>query len=409
MRYDNYLFYKNDLGLVLEAQEQGLMRDIDSLDSNRLLNSPVDELVNYFIEKFSIEPIVLHEDKISTDQSESQIDVSRDPNRFFFDRDKPFFITGTKIDFYIPYEGDSTLYSCRPSHYTVNPPQADIKDTDLVLSFQVTDHDSEKIKKEFEGRLDTIKMHLTHINNSVVEFNSQLDQKIRARISSRQEKVKKDQGLIASFGFPMRKRDDAPETYVVPQVKRKIVPQLPPTRPSSPPEPVLDMGEYEIILKIISNMVTVMERSPKAFIGMGEEDLRTHFLVQLNGQYEGQATGETFNSNGKTDILIRADNKNIFIAECKIWKGDEVFKETIDQILGYTSWRDTKTAIILFNRNKNTSNVLSKIPEILRSHPNFIKETEYQSETGFRVAMRHINDKDRELTMTVLVFDVPTE
>ena len=27
---------------------------------------------------------------------------------------------------------------------------------------------------------------------------------------------------------------------------------------------------------------------------MKEEDLRQHFLVQLNGQYDGEATGETF-------------------------------------------------------------------------------------------------------------------
>lgn len=41
------------------------------------------------------------------------------------------------------------------------------------------------------------------------------------------------------------------------------------------------MEEYENILEIIRNMVQVMERSPKAFENMGEEDLRTHFLVQL--------------------------------------------------------------------------------------------------------------------------------
>jgi hypothetical protein len=37
--------------------------------------------------------------------------------------------------------------------------------------------------------------------------------------------------------------------------------------------------------------------------------------VQLNRHFEGAATGETFNHRGKTDILIRVDGKNIFIAE----------------------------------------------------------------------------------------------
>jgi hypothetical protein len=65
----------------------------------------------------------------------------------------------------------------------------------------------------------------------------------------------------------------------------------------------------------------------------------------LNGVFEGQATGETFNFQGKTDILIRAQGKNIFIAECKFWKGEKVFLETIDQLLSYLSWRDSKAAI----------------------------------------------------------------
>jgi len=77
--------------------------------------------------------------------------------------------------------------------------------------------------------------------------------------------------------------------------------------------------------------------------------------TRINGQYEGQATGATFNFEGKTDILLRVDGKNAFIAECKFWTGEKQFLETIDQLLGYLSWRDTKAAILLFNRNQNFS------------------------------------------------------
>lgn len=110
-------------------------------------------------------------------------------------------------------------------------------------------------------------------------------------------------------------------------------------------------------------MVRVMEQSPKAFETMGEEDLRTHFLVQLNAQYEGRATGETFNFQGKTDILIRVDGRNVFVAECKFWGGEKQFLETIDQLLSYLSWRDTKAAVLIFNRNVNFSEVLREITE----------------------------------------------
>ena len=131
-------------------------------------------------------------------------------------------------------------------------------------------------------------------------------------------------------------------------------------------------------------MVTVMEQSPQAFQEMREEDLRQHFLVQLNGHYEGRATAETFNYEGKTDILIKDRGKNIFVAECKFWNGPAGMTKTIDQILGYLSWRDTKVAILVFNRTKDMTRVLSKIPGVVKEHPSFKAERSYDEETGYR-------------------------
>ena len=42
-----------------------------------------------------------------------------------------------------------------------------------------------------------------------------------------------------------------------------------------------------------------------------------------------------------------------------------------------------------------------------REHPNHKADLNYDSETGFRYVFRHRDDPDRELTLTVLVFDIP--
>lgn len=154
-------------------------------------------------------------------------------------------------------------------------------------------------------------------------------------------------------------------------------------------------------------MAQVMERSPSAFSTMDEESLRSHFLVQLNGHYEGQATGETFSYEGKTDILIRSDGKNIFIAECKFWDGPKKLTKTINQLLGYSSWRDTKVAVIVFNRNKDFTNVLEVIKSTANEHPNCKRELDSHSETFFRFTFSHRDDANRELTLTIVAFDVP--
>jgi hypothetical protein len=66
-------------------------------------------------------------------------------------------------------------------------------------------------------------------------------------------------------------------------------------------------------------------------------------------------------------------------------------------------------AIIVFNRNKNLSAVLAQIPDLVKGHPNFKSEvTGYKSETGFRFVLHHRDDRNRELTLAVLVFGVPS-
>ena len=132
----------------------------------------------------------------------------------------------------------------------------------------------------------------------------------------------------------------------------------------------------------------------------------------INSHYEGLTTRETFNYSGKTDILIRFEDKNIFIAECKFWAGTKHFTSTIDQILGYLSWRDTKAAIFLFSRKHNFSQILSKIEEITKSHK-FFKRAEksenknLQDETIFSYVFQNPTDINKEVFLTVLAFNIP--
>ena len=215
--------------------------------------------------------------------------------------------------------------------------------------------------------------------------------------------------MVASLGFKMKVREGAPTTYVAADVRRRISPVLP-AASAAPyvPEPTLAMADYEHILGVMQNMTQVMELSPSAFHDVDEEALRSHFLVQLNGHYQGQATGETFNYEGKTDILIRSEGRNVFIAECKYWSGTKKLGETIDQLLSYSSWRDTKTAVVVFNRNRDFSKVLASIPDAVRSHSQFRRELPGATETVFRYLFAHKDDKNRELQLAVMAFDVPT-
>ncbi len=172
-------------------------------------------------------------------------------------------------------------------------------------------------------------------------------------------------------------------------------------------QPSAIVDEYEDILTTICGMFKVVERSPKSFEGMEEENIRDHIRVQLNGKFLGKSTSETSNNKGKTDILIRVDDINIFIGECKFWSGSENLSEAINQLLGYVTWRDTNVALLIFNRKTKFSSVLDKIQACVKEHPNFVEELNHKSETDFRYKFHHPSDEERYLTLTILAFEVP--
>lgn len=378
------------------------------MDGNRLLNTSVDDLCDYFEEKFRVDVPVLHEDQIVVSQEETKIDVSRDPMRFIRDRSQPFYMTGTVVEATVPFSGDSEAFKVRPTSFTTVLPSGTVNNDSLVIRVAGTDLEPQQVKGEIGRRLADIRKYLEWLRGNASGFNEGIRQLAREQIDRRRQKLLSDQSLVANLGFPLKERTDAPRTYRAPNVQRRITPTMPPasTAPFEP-EPTLGNDDFENILSIMTSMALVMERSPSTFTEMDEEALRTHFLVQLNGQYQGQATGETFNYEGKTDILIRVKGKNIFIAECKYWDGAKKFGETIDQLLGYVSWRDTKTAIIIFNRNRNFSQVLEAIPDAVRSHANFKKDVDDNGEGRSRYVFAHRDDRNRELVLSVMAFDVP--
>ena len=214
--------------------------------------------------------------------------------------------------------------------------------------------------------------------------------------------------MVSALGLPMKRRAESAVVSAVPVTRRKRPIVLPPApREAFKPEPALPDSEYEYILAVIDHMSRNIERSPSTFVQMKEEQIRDIILVNLNGHYEGSATGETFNAEGKTDILIRADGRNVFIAECKFWAGPKSLLAAIDQILGYLTWRDTKASLLVFCRNADFTKTLSSIAAAVPEHSNFKRELNRIGDTHVRYLFKQKNDTDRELYLAVQAFFIP--
>jgi hypothetical protein len=370
---DGYLFNKGDWHATQEGWKNELVSKIGAMNGDELLNISTTDLAGYYVDEYTFEVPVIHPDELVVDQRETKIDVSQDRNRIINDRSRPFHITGTTIDVEVPFTGNKVAFDIQPSTRNFNNPKARVREGIIEFSVTGTDLSAERVKQEIERVLDSINTHLGWLANDAKGYNAGLENLATQTIERRKEKLLKDKSLVAGLGFKIKERPGATETFAAPKVQRNIRARTPkPTasRAAYNPEPILTDDDYEHILSVLANMVSVMEQSPGAFREIDEESLRTHFLMQLNGHFLGDATGETFNYEGKTDILIKVDGRNIFIGECKFWTGEKGYLETLDQVLSYLSWRDTKAAVLIFSRNKDFTGVLEKIEEGTHKHPN---------------------------------------
>jgi hypothetical protein len=207
------------------------------------------------------------------------------------------------------------------------------------------------------------------------------------------------------MGIRLKEKEGDARSYIPPTVKQKVVPQLPPMAPAVAPEPTLDQKQYETILGLVRGAGRSIEQSSSRTRKLDEESLRDLFLVPLNAHF-GMATGEAFNYQGKTDVLIRHDEGNLFVAEFKIWGGDKRFLATIDQLLSYLSWRDTKTAIVMFNRNTSFTAVLEKMRVLIKRHPRYLSGPVSLDETSDRYVFTLPQDGARKVVISLLAFDL---
>ena len=163
--------------------------------------------------------------------------------------------------------------------------------------------------------------------------------------------------------------------------------------------------DYQAALRVLHNQRNALERSPSPADKLSEERIRDLLLVNLNTQFEGAAGGEVFNGEGKTDILIRVDDRNIFIGECKVWHGAKTMDEALGQLFKYLVWRDTKAAILLFIRNKDVTAVIEKAITKIEEHPNYKRSRPRQNDDDqFEFTMHAEGDPEREIHLTLIPF-----
>lgn len=406
------LFSRWPVQEVYERRRDEMLREVDRADADEFLAQDPENLAELFFEKYVLTVPRLEADGVWRDP-EQEIEIKPRSNTPFAGdfMDELGTVKAFRYTFHVPFQGHPAVFRFAPSVRTAaGPPYVHkFSENELLVSYDTAAPDAEALEQSLMSTLDSIRRHLGWLADDFKSYNLALLDAARQRIEARQERLRRNRAASEKLTIPL-KPQDPPEAYNIPLVP-KPAPVIRRTeeRPERAPYWAIEDPQYKHILSILEGMSSVMERSPDAFRKIKEEALRWHFVLVLNGHYPGGASGETFNASGKTDILLQWEGKVAFIAECKFWDGQASLERAVDQLFKYVTWRDTHTAILLFNRKVNFSAVLAQIPSVVENHESFKEHLPYKAtKTAFRFRLRHPRDPEHEMILTILAFDVPS-
>ena len=414
MGREDYLFCEGDLDATLRAHQGSITAKVDAIPRDQFMNAQPEEVVDHVISDMTVEPLVIYEDHTEMEQRETKIDVSGWRDRNPFGDRGPIYVSGVSISVLIPFTGDSSLWKLKPNHWqTVFPRARVVRARSQGLGqikidmAQPADEPPERFKQRLDEELKTIRFYVQSQRHQVESFNAGLRARVLAAVKARRERLAKHEGLKDILGIPLRRKEGAPVIEPV-KIARKLVRPLPPPPKSGyKPEPGITEEDYAHILSVIRHEGRTFETTPKTFSVHDEEALRDILLAHLNGHYQGEATGEAFRRSGKTDIRIEDDNRAAFVAECKIWKGQNELSQAIDQLLGYLTWRDCKAAIVVFNKhNAKFSGILETVPSVFQAHPRHRRSVDTKEHGEWEFYMTSLEDEGRQIRVHVFVFNL---
>lgn len=397
------LFRKYHLGHFIGEYRNNLFERIDKLEITD--NTNISELVEMLKTEFTIYAIVIGQPEPSQPR-ETTKQMYNDWGQLY--NQKVLEITVT-----IPFEGNYNLFSCIPSRSTIVYLEDNvvIGQSNIKATITLTQFDENAYFSQVNKIISTVSTNLPTIHAEIKPWNDRLENLIQQALESRKGIVSKKFDFMEKIGLKVN--PNSTEYLVPPTITKKAIP-TPATETSKTVAkekvPILQEEVYRDIGEVLYNVGKAIERKPSLYKDKYEEDLRDIFLLFLETRYEAATgVGEAFNKKGKTDILLKyaKDGTNLFVAECKYWKGQKKLTEGIDQLLGYLTHRDTKTALIFFVDQKEMTSVVSTIKTKISSHKNYSRHIKDTYEHSINYEFTLPDDVNKKIQVEVMLFHFP--
>jgi hypothetical protein len=385
-----------------EGYSKQIYSEIEGKGKEHVLNINEEEYEAFLIQKYTLEPIKVFKE---SEQRHAPTDKTIKRRRDYDGQTIQVNAYACKVTY--NYVGSNILFNYHPSTSVIYGYEVEIDkiQSTTTLEFTITKQDPELYEHELNSAFKSAFCNVSNMNTDVKIWNDNLPKLVKRHFITLKEKFKKENSFFEAIRIKVD--TETKSLFTVPSIQKKAIPQPQVSKKAFTSEPTMNIEMYEDVLKVLFDFGRSMERKPSTYQGKDEEAIRDLLITILETRYEATtATGESFNKGGKTDILLKyQDGSNLFVGECKWWKGEKEFSEAINQLFdNYLTWRDSKTALFFFVKNKDISTVNSKILETVKDHPYF-KSHVISKEDGRHSFIFHLpGDSNREVYLEIMTF-----
>lgn len=397
------IFDKYHLHDFIHDNKKRLLEKIEKLEITDSINS--ESLIEKLKEEFTIYPINIKDAEPSA-PNEILRKINNDWGETVSQKIFEVFIT-------IPFEGDAKLFTCIPSRSTVVYLDESVKifKNRITATIILESLDDNIYFAKVNHIIETLNTNLPRIHDEIAPWNNNLKTLIRQSLETRKGVISKKIDFMEKIGLKINPHST--DYLIPPSLTKKIIPTPVTdsiTHLAKEKIPNLQQDVYEDIKQVLYQVGMAIERKPSIYKDKHEEDLRDIFLLFLETRYEATSgVGEAFNKKGKTDILLKysKDGTNIFVAECKVWKGQKTMIEALNQLLSYLTHRDSKTALIFFVNQKDITSTLNTVKNEIVKHSNFSKHIKDTNEFSISYEFYLPDDERKKIQIEVMLFHFP--
>ncbi len=383
------MFSKPSIYDYYRTRTDEISNEVRSQPDSYILSVNVDEYVSYLIDKYGLPEIVFDDSRTPTIEKFRQTHPVSDFGETFY---REFLYVRVSLPV-VPNDKIRQALDLLPSTFSLSPPKMSYTYGTIVTEVQAS-------AASVERAVEDIKTEVERRNTDIRQHNLSLKTVVTDMVNRRRAHVQNEEELLESIAkkvsIPLRQK--AETSSVVPTAVRYSdrVKAVVPPKANPPTELTLEREKFNAILNLIDNSCRLFERTPLTFAKLEEEELRDVILSNLNGVFEGDAVGEAFSKRGKTDIYLKVSKGGVFIAECKYWSGPKTVVDTVEQILGYLTWRHSYGVVVLFSKRKNFTDVITSIANKIHELPSYVKGLEKIDASHFK-AIHSLPEDDKKL------------